>query len=55
VIELLERREDLEVVAFRIPVWLKEKLLREAEAKGEQLGTYLRRTLERLYQEQSDP
>ncbi|HDH07088.1 MAG TPA: hypothetical protein ENF87_01840 [Thermoproteales archaeon] len=49
VIEILERREELEVVALRIPAWLKEKLRKEAEARGEQLGTYLRKILESLY------
>ena len=52
VVELLERREELEVVALRIPVWLKEKLKEEAQSRGEQLGTYLREVLEALYSEE---
>lgn len=50
VIELLERDEELEVVAVRIPRWLKNRLQDEAEDENEQLGTHLRERLEDIYQ-----
>lgn len=49
VIEFLERDEDLEVVAVRIPRWLKGKLEDEAKAKNEQLGAHVRQRLEDIY------
>jgi len=49
VIEYLEREEELEVVAIRIPRWLKKKLKDEAASRQEHLGTYLRRKLEMFY------
>jgi len=49
IVELLERREELEVVALRIPKWLKEKLESEARSKGKRMGTYLRELLESFY------
>jgi hypothetical protein len=49
VVDYLERDEDLEVVAIRIPRWLKNKLETEAHTKNEQMGTYLREQLERQY------
>jgi hypothetical protein len=49
VVDYLERDEDLEVVAIRIPRWLKKKLETEAYNKNEQMGTYLREQLERQH------
>lgn len=41
----------LEVVAVRVPRWVRAKLEDEAQKKGEQLGTLLRRRLENLFEE----
>lgn len=49
VIGFLERDEDLEVVAVRIPRWLKGKLEDEAKSEGAQLGTHVRQRLEDIY------
>ncbi len=49
VIELLERDEELEVVAVRIPRWLKNELEYQAKERNEQLGTHLRKRLEDIY------
>jgi len=43
------RDEDLTVVTTRIPVWLKDTLETKAKEKGEQLGTYIRETLQSQY------
>ena len=49
VIEFLERDEDLEAVAVRIPRWLKSRLEDEANTRNEQLGTHLRQRLEDIF------
>ena len=49
VLERIERNDELVILTARIPLWLKQKMEREAGEKGEQLGTHLREVLEEKY------
>jgi hypothetical protein len=50
ILERIERNDELVVLTARIPLWLKQRLEREAEQQEEQLGTHLRSILERKYE-----
>ncbi len=49
VLERIGRNEDLVVLTARIPLWMRQRLEKEAKQKGEHLGTHLRNVLETRY------
>ena len=49
ILERLERNDELGVLTARVPLWLKQKMEREAEKQEEQLGTHLRKVLEKKF------